>query len=148
MHALRSIGVTEIPVVVQQVSNSQLEFPLKVAGLPREYLLGQPVARIARFPAKWIIGIFMWLGRVGHSRRRRALAEIQQAEQEIFDKRWYQRHLSLGQPKVGRKPAKRIEKKYGKKNLGPYDDFEWGVLAGRHYALRWVLGYEWEFGDT
>jgi hypothetical protein len=40
VHALRSIGVTEIPVVVQQVSNSQLEFPLKVAGLPREYLLG------------------------------------------------------------------------------------------------------------
>ena len=83
-----------------------------------------------------------------YSRRRRALAEIQQAEQEIFDKRWYQRHLSLGRPTAGRKPAKRIEKKYGKKNLGPYDDFEWGVLAGRHYALRWVLGCEWELGDT
>ena len=83
-----------------------------------------------------------------YSRRRRTLAEIQQAEQEIFDKRWYDRHVSSGRPKVGRKPAKRIEKKYGKKNLGPYTDFEWGVLAGRHYALRWVLGFEWECGDT
>lgn len=38
--ALRSIGVKDIPVVVQQVSNPQLEFPPQVAGLPREYLLG------------------------------------------------------------------------------------------------------------
>jgi len=38
--ALRSMGVAEIPVVIQQVSNPQLEFPPQVAGLPREYLLG------------------------------------------------------------------------------------------------------------
>jgi hypothetical protein len=38
--ALRTIGVKDIPVVVQQVSNPQLEFPPQVAGLPREYLLG------------------------------------------------------------------------------------------------------------
>ena len=83
-----------------------------------------------------------------YSGRRRTLAEIQQAEQEIFDKRWYVHHMSSGAPSVGRKAAKRIEKKYGKKDLGPYTDFEWGVLAGRHYALRWVLGDEWEDGDT
>jgi hypothetical protein len=84
-----------------------------------------------------------------YSGRRRTLAEIRQAEQEIFDKRWYNRHISSGRPKeAGRKAAKRIEKKYGKKDLGPYTDFEWGVLAGRHYALRWVLGCEWELGDT
>ena len=34
--ALRSIGVTEIPVVIQQVTNPQLEFPPQVAGLPRD----------------------------------------------------------------------------------------------------------------
>jgi hypothetical protein len=38
--ALRSIGVREIPVVIQRVTNAQLEFPPQVAGLPREYLLG------------------------------------------------------------------------------------------------------------
>lgn len=38
-YALRSIGVREIPVVIQLVQNIQLEFPPQVSGLPREYLL-------------------------------------------------------------------------------------------------------------
>lgn len=38
--ALRSLGVTKIPVLVQHVRNWQLEFPPVVSGLPREYLLG------------------------------------------------------------------------------------------------------------
>lgn len=40
VYALRSLGVREIPVVVQCVSNPQLEFPPQVVGLPKEYLLG------------------------------------------------------------------------------------------------------------
>ena len=40
VYALRSLGVTKVPVVVLHVSNVQLEFPPVVAGLPREYLLG------------------------------------------------------------------------------------------------------------
>ena len=39
VYALRSLGVTEIPVVVQSVRNVQLEFPPAVAGLPKDYLL-------------------------------------------------------------------------------------------------------------
>ncbi len=39
VYALRSMGITEIPVVVQHVRNVQLEFPSVVAGLPKEYLL-------------------------------------------------------------------------------------------------------------
>ncbi len=40
--ALRSLGVTEIPVLVQHVHNPQLEFPRVVAGLPMQYLLQEP----------------------------------------------------------------------------------------------------------
>ena len=39
--ALR-LGVTKLPVVVQEVRNVQLEFPPVVARLPREYLLQMP----------------------------------------------------------------------------------------------------------
>ena len=42
VHALRSLGVNRIPVVVQDVRNVALECPPMIADLPREYLLGVP----------------------------------------------------------------------------------------------------------
>ena len=40
--ALRSLGIEAIPVVIQRITNVQLEFPPQVAGLPKDYLLGMP----------------------------------------------------------------------------------------------------------
>jgi hypothetical protein len=44
--------------------------------------------------------------------------------------------------------ARRVEKKYGKENLGPYSKFEWGMINGKLSALRWVFGDDWDILDT
>jgi hypothetical protein len=107
----------------------------------------------------------------------RGLTEILKAEDLLFNQVWYNRHWNLrsgverGKIKVienktypktrgaretiqrdvwegALKSAKRVEQRYGKKNLGPWDDFEWGMINGKLSALRWVLGDEWDMLDT
>lgn len=107
----------------------------------------------------------------------RRLTEILDSIEELVSKVWYNRHQSLrydverGKTKVvetepfpvknhSRRPiqrdiwegalkaAARVEKKYGLENLGPWSDFEWGMINGKLSALRWVLGDEWDMLDT
>jgi hypothetical protein len=107
----------------------------------------------------------------------RRLPEILDAIDELFNKVWYNRHqvarqkIERGQIKIvdketfpvkdhlrrpiqrdvwqlALKAAAKVEKRFGLENLGPWDDFEWGMLNGKLSALRWVLGDEWDMLDT
>ncbi|WP_229311065.1 PIN domain-containing protein [Larkinella soli] len=105
----------------------------------------------------------------------RSLSDILEAMNELMDKIWYNRYqnwlyrIKIGELRIAtkkdagkynpnvtsrevyngaRKAAKEKEKQFGKKNLGPWNNFEWGMLNGKLSALRWVLGDEWDFLDT
>lgn len=50
--------------------------------------------------------------------------------------------------KVALIAARDSKKRLGKKNVGPWTDFEWGMLNGKLSALRWSLGEDWDMLDT
>lgn len=87
--------------------------------------------------------------------------ELLNAVDEFCDKIWYDRHQLLktmvesGKKEVhpeiwegALKAAQKMEKRYLKKELGPWDEFEWGMLNGKLSALRWMLGEDWDMLDT
>lgn len=87
----------------------------------------------------------------------RAEDEIEAALSEVEDKVWYDRHIMLAersqasqidlwgrQIDVAELLAQKIRDKYGVENLGPYTDFQWGMLCGKLSALRWVTGDDWD----
>lgn len=106
----------------------------------------------------------------------RTLSEILTIENELIEKIWYNRHQirvekiddgvitvvdsngsnqhSTGNQIVdhiwegAKKSAAKVEDRYGKENLGPWDDFEWGMINGKLSAIRWVIGEEWDVLDT
>ena len=106
----------------------------------------------------------------------RTFSEISDAIDLLWDQIWYNRHkaheakiadgrIRLVKAKAladmfdlttettevwttAQEAAKRVEAKRGLENLGPWSDFEWGLLNGKLSALRWVLGDEWDFLDT
>jgi hypothetical protein len=107
----------------------------------------------------------------------RRLSEILEAEHLLFRQVWYNRHWNLrssiedgthhvvAEKGYARNPyrsdqtldsvwavaqaaAKKTEEEVGLENLGPWDDFEWGMINGKLSALRWVLGDEWDMLDA
>lgn len=90
----------------------------------------------------------------------RSESEILAAEEEFFDRVWYERHLvsrhkwESGEEdvredirRVALEAAERVKSR--RPDVRPCeDDFEWGMWNGKLSALRWVLGDEWDFLDT
>ena len=108
----------------------------------------------------------------------RWLSDILDAEQLLFRQAWYNRHMNLrfgvesGEVRIvtrqefekldgyrsevvvdtvwqsALKAARKTEDEVGRDLLGPWDDFEWGMINGKLSAIRWVLGDEWDMLDT
>ncbi|WP_044482067.1 PIN domain-containing protein [Paenibacillus antibioticophila] len=107
----------------------------------------------------------------------RRLTEIVEAIDEFSTKVWYNRHqvrrekIEAGLVEIvekehfpiknhetrpiqrdiwegALKSAARVEERFGLDDLGPWDDFEWGMINGKLSALRWVLGDKWDMLDT
>lgn len=114
---------------------------------------------------------------IGFSSQFRSLSEILEEENLLFNQVWYNRHWNLriaieegkhhvvSEKDYSRNPyqqdqildsvwekalaaAKRTEEEVGAENLGPWDDFEWGMINGKLSALRWMLGDDWDMLDT
>jgi len=91
----------------------------------------------------------VWYGRHGLLAEAVANGSVQVVKQNAFPSGKYDPKLVRRDIWEGaRKAARRVEKKYGVDNLGPWDDFGWGMLNGKLSALRWVLGDEWDMLDT
>jgi hypothetical protein len=108
-----------------------------------------------------------------HGQPARSLEEIGDAIDELITKIWYDRHqvsrqkIASGREKLverlpdvpwtrrknliqrdiwegALKSAEKVEKRFGKENLGPWSKFEWGMMNGKVSALRWVMGEDWD----
>jgi predicted nucleic acid-binding protein len=90
----------------------------------------------------------------------RTLDEILEAEQEFFDRVWYERSVlhttryeqgesdnTPEQYKVSKDAQARVLARRPELRLCD-SDFEWGMWNGKLSTLRWVLGSEWDFLDT
>jgi hypothetical protein len=90
----------------------------------------------------------------------RSLNEIVTAEQEFFDRVWYDRKLMLQarieegakvDPTIWQRAQEvmaEVVERYGADQLGSYTEFEWGMINGKLSALRWVMGDDWDNLDT
>ena len=114
---------------------------------------------------------------IGDSSYFKTLNDILAAAGELQDAVWYTRHLHFrnqietGKHKIlptkeydalkvkkGFTPeeiwhgalaaADQVKARLGEDNLGPWDDFHWGMINGKLSALRWMLGEDWDMLDT
>ena len=71
--------------------------------------------------------------------------------QKDFEKTGYKQSQKITPESVwdgARRAAQAKEVELGKENLGPWSDFEWGMINGKLSALRWALGEDWDMLDT
>jgi hypothetical protein len=94
------------------------------------------------------------MDKVGYNRMQVLLEQIEEGDVKVVEKETYPRPRGRGRETISqaslvgvRKSIARIERQYGARNLGPWGDFDWGMMSGKLAALRWVFGQEWDDPD-
>ena len=97
----------------------------------------------------------MLFRQIWYNRHLNLMDRVESGEIEIVDelgkteKGYYrQDQITRGTLETALAAGERTTKEIGEENLGPWDDFEWGMLNGKLSALRWVTDSEWDFLDT
>jgi len=94
---------------------------------------------------------FLW-HQVWHNRHRYFMAQIESGEVTVVDEMPSHRpydssFVTRATLATAKAAGERVAKAY-EGQLGPWDDFEWGMITGKLSALRWAMGDEWDFLDT
>jgi len=136
---IRSLYCTSLVDALRRVDPRQLSDEMEIAEIDYEPRSGTQIgAAIDEYMSK------MWYGR--HKLREEMIADgrIKLVEKHSRDRPIpddeIQREIWAG----ALKSAQKVEKRYGLENLGPWDDFEWGMINGKVSALRWVMGEDWD----
>lgn len=93
----------------------------------------------------------IWYGRKWNIIDRVESGEEKIVPKEVWDKATpaERRNLIVDTIWEGMNTAMRsAEEEFGAEELGPWTDFEWGMLNGKLSTIRWVLGDEWDMLDT
>lgn len=124
--------------------------PPKAADLHMEAGIGKRRSRKELLEAEKFLSTQVWYNR--HENRRIAIEEgeciIVDEEQEYPRPPGAKRTIHRDIWEQAKKAARKAEKRYGIENMGPWDDYEWGMINGKLSAIRWALGEEWDCLDT
>ncbi|MBB4006476.1 PIN domain-containing protein [Allorhizobium taibaishanense] len=93
---------------------------------------------------------------VWYNRKWNKIAAVEDGEEEVVTEEEWNNAKPEGRRKMTTEKIwkgmleamKRTEEELGSDEIGPWDDFEWGMINGKLSALRWVLGDEWDMLDT
>lgn len=139
----RSAYFTDLIEALRQISPEDMAEKAFEMWEPEPRRLGEIVDEIDELVTK-----------VWYNRHQVLLEQIEEGRVKVVEKETFPPKDPLNRPiqrdvlESARASAVKVEERFGAKNLGPWSDFEWGMLNGKLSALRWVLGDEWDMLDT
>lgn len=138
---VRSLYFTELPPALRKVNPALISQQL-------ELQKWNPEARTATEIA---IAIDELATKVWYDRHQVTKDRVERGWIKVVEKESYPRPRGRGHETIqediwrgAQRSARRVERRFGCQNLGPWSKFDWGMMNGKLSALRWVLGEDWD----